>query len=585
MIDAMRHERFYNSGQYINEDLGLYAGWVCHQGAFSDCMPLISRSKDVILIFQGENYLDSETASRLSHFGNGVDASNARYLLDLYCELGDDFLPQLNGWFCGLIVDVHRKKITLFNDRYGMARIYFHEGKDEFLFSSEAKSLLKVRPPLRAIEPEAMAEYLRFNCVTRNKSLFKGISLLGPASSWDFEGGVAVKRSRYFHFDDWERQEVLGGDEFYQSFADAVSNTFPSYSKSPKKVGLSLTAGLDTRALMASLKQHDDFLPCYTFGGPWGELYDIRTARKIAAICGEPFDAIRVDGQFFKDFHQFARQAVYASDGTHDAFGAHDVYLNRVAREIAPIRLTGKFGSEVVRVRRLIASETYQPGFLRPELNLLIDGLPPVSEINASAHPLTKVVSEQISWYEFGRVAVEQSQLTLRTPYMDNNLVKLMFQAPLHVRVAGNLQERYVKEKSPELSVIPTNLGRFVSDSHMITKLMYFWFRALFKVEYIYLFATPHWLTRVDRTLEGLKLERILAGRQKWEGYRIWIKTDFAEFIRQSLLTPKAHYTSFFEPRAVERMVTRHLAGTHNYLNEINKVLTIELVYSSLIHW
>jgi asparagine synthase (glutamine-hydrolysing) len=583
MLDVMRHERFYNSGEYINKDLGLYAGWTCHRGAFSDCMPLVGRNKDVVLIFQGENYLDGETATQLRHSGNGLNESSASYLLDLYGELGDDFFLRLNGWYCGLIADLRRKRITLFNDRYGMARVYFHEGKDEFIFSSEAKSLLKVRPALRAIEPKALAEYLRFNCVIGNKSLFKGISLLPPASSWHFEGDVAVKRRSYFQFKDWEQQQVLGNDEFYQRFAETVSNVFPAYAQSRSEVACSLTAGLDTRAVMASLKHRKKPLPCYTFGGPWGELYDIRTARKIAAICDEPFSAIKVDGQFFKGFPEFARQAVYISDGTHDAFGAHDVYLNRVAREIAPIRLTGKFGSEVVRTRRLIAWETYEPGFVRPELKSLIDELRPVADGEQSRHPLTKVVSEGIPWYEFGRVAVEQSQLTLRTPYMDNNLVKLMFQAPLQIRAAGNLQEQYVKEKTPELSRLPSNLGRFVSNSPFVTKLLYFWFRALFKVEYVYLLATPHWLTHIDRTLGRLRLEKILAGRQKWEGYRIWIKTEFPEYIRQTLLNPEAQYTSFFEKSAVERMVTRHLAGTHNYLNDINKVLTVELVCSSLI--
>ena len=114
---------------------------------------------------------------------------------------------------------------------------------------------------------------------------------------------------------------------------------------------------------------------------------------------------------------------------------------------------------------------------------------------------------------------------------------------------------------------------------------MYFWFRALFKVEYIYLFATPHWLTYIDRTLARLRLERILAGRQKWEGYRLWIKTHFADFIQETLLSPKAQYTNLFERTAVEQMIKRHIAGTHNYLNEINKVLTTELIYSSLLRY
>jgi hypothetical protein len=130
---------------------------------------------------------------------------------------------------------------------------------------------------------------------------------------------------------------------------------------------------------------------------------------------------------------------------------------------------------------------------------------------------------------------------------------------------------------------VPTNLGRFVTSNRLATRVLYGLMRSLFKVEYVYLYATPHWMTRVDRKLKGLRLERILAGRQKWEGYRIWIKTDFADFIRDVLLDPAAHYRRFLERRTVEEMVTRHIAGTHNYLTEINRALTLELIYASLL--
>ena len=34
----------------------------------------------------------------------------------------------------------------LFNDRFGLQRIYYHEGKDAFYFAAEAKAILKVQP-------------------------------------------------------------------------------------------------------------------------------------------------------------------------------------------------------------------------------------------------------------------------------------------------------------------------------------------------------------------------------------------------------------------------------------------------------
>ena len=106
---------------------------------------------------------------------------------------------------------------------------------------------------------------------------------------------------------------------------------------------------------------------------------------------------------------------------------------------------------------------------------------------------------------------------------------------------------------------------------------------ALFKLEYTYLYPLPHWLTWIDRRLEKLKPERLFAGRQKYEAYRIWFKTNFAWFIRDTLLSPRAHCTEFFDKNGLEKVVGRHLAGTHNYLREINKMLTVELIYSSLL--
>jgi asparagine synthase (glutamine-hydrolysing) len=583
MTEAMRHEKHYSGGQHAIPELGLYVGWMGHKGAFGDCMPLVSRQQDVVLFFQGENYLDDETRARLNRSGAGVDDSNTRYLLDLYAEYGEEFFLRLNGWFSGVVADLRKKNITLFNDRYGMGRIYFYEGKDEFIFGSEAKSLLKVRPELRAIEPSALAEHLRYNCVLNNRSLFKNVSTLPHAAAWEFEGSVVPRKRSYFNFGEWEQQPRLSAAEFFPKFADTLSRVFPAYGRSSSKVAFSLTAGLDTRAIMAALKEQNRGMPCYTFGGPWRELYDISTARKLTQIFGQPFDTIKADGRFLKGFPDYARRAVHVSDGTHDVFGAHDIYFNEIARETALVRLTGKFGSEVVRIRNLVPSMTYPAGVIRPEIGAMVEGLPHFAQVSRDLHPLTRVVTQEIPWAEFGRVAVEQSQVVLRSPYMDNELVKLMYQAPVSTRGEGDLQEQYVKERSPELATIPTNLGRFAGGGRLANKLHYGPLWALFKVEYIYLYATPHWMTRIDRALEGLRLERFFAGRQKWEGYRIWLKTDFADFVRQTLLDPGAGYADFFERSAIEKMVMRHTAGTHNYLNEINRALSVELICSSLL--
>ena len=253
MIDVMRHEKFYRSGQYVNRDVGVYVGWMCHEHSFADCMPLVSQRRDSVLIFQGEHFMDQKTSSSFSYSGNGDENAGAKDLLRMYEEIGPDFLRRLNGWFCGILIDLRAHKAILFNDRYGMSRVYIHEGKDGFLFSSEAKSLLKVRPGLRVIQPEALAQYLRYNCVIGGQTLFKDISLLPNGSSWVFNDGVLQKKQCYFDPTDWERQQYLAREEFYEKFAETVERVIPRYVQGSHQTALALTGGLDTRLIEAGI--------------------------------------------------------------------------------------------------------------------------------------------------------------------------------------------------------------------------------------------------------------------------------------------------------------------------------------------
>jgi len=133
------------------------------------------------------------------------------------------------------------------------------------------------------------------------------------------------------------------------------------------------------------------------------------------------------------------------------------------------------------------------------------------------------------------------------------------------------------------LNAILTNLSRSGEGNRVQKEILYILFWSLFKAEYTYLFAAPHWLTWIDRKLERYRLERFLAGRQKFEAYRIWIKTELAQSVRGILLDSGTRCGPFFDRKAVEKIVQRHIAGTHNYLEEINKMLTIELICSSLL--
>jgi asparagine synthase (glutamine-hydrolysing) len=80
MIRSMVHESFYKFGKYINKKIGLYTGWVCLNQSFSDCMPVWNETKNVCLIFSGEDFRDPVEIDILKARGHQCDSENASYL-------------------------------------------------------------------------------------------------------------------------------------------------------------------------------------------------------------------------------------------------------------------------------------------------------------------------------------------------------------------------------------------------------------------------------------------------------------------------------------------------------------------------
>src|SRR5262249_43143243 len=142
MTGCLQHEKFHVSGTFSAAELGVYGGWVALQDSFAHCQPLTNEQADIILLVAGECFAEPDVRTQLKARGHCVEATNAAWMVHLYEEEGESFFEQLNGLFSGLLIDKRHKKAFLFNDRYGMERIYYYEAPDGFFFASEAKALL-----------------------------------------------------------------------------------------------------------------------------------------------------------------------------------------------------------------------------------------------------------------------------------------------------------------------------------------------------------------------------------------------------------------------------------------------------------
>ena len=581
MVGTMHQEPFYSVGTYINEKIGLYVGWTCIRGSYSDCMPITNETKDVILFFNGEHHSSKDELDRNP---SGGRSHNAIIVLRMYQEKGYDFLKYLNGWFHGIVVDLKKQEIALFNDRYGMQRLNYHENADSLVFASEAKAILKVRSELRVLEPQSVGEFFICDCVLQNRTLFRNIVKLPGGSVWTYRNAKLQSKDFYFKTEDWESQPLLATEDLSQNLEKLFPQVVERYVEPPGlPVGVSLSGGIDTRQLMAYIDNRRFAIPCYTFSGMYRESFDVKLARRVAIACGQRHEPLELGRDFLSSFPALTEKTVYLADGSFPATGAYELYLNKLAREIAGIRLTGNYGSEVFRGVRGVKASLPNENLYDKDLYNNLHCARKTFQEESKCHQLTFSLFKQAPWLGSGRLSIEQSQVVPRTPFMDNDLVKLMYRAPDSIHSSTDIQWRLIERGNRDLINIPTDRGLHGRSGAISARLAYLMSYPAFKADYCYKSGMPQWMEKIHYLFGPMQPEKLLIGRHRFTHYRIWFRKELAPYIKDMLLDSKTLQRPYWNKSFIEPMVLRHIKGDRNYTNEIDQVLTMELIHRLFI--
>jgi asparagine synthase (glutamine-hydrolysing) len=582
MVKCLVHEPFYTEGTYINEELGLWLGWANHEGSFADCLPIWNEKKDICLLFSGEDFADQTEIDALKMRGHEFGSDDASYLVHLYEELGYEFLKKLNGWFSGVLLDLRKQKLVLFNDRYGVNRLYYHEDARGFYFSSEAKALLKILPDTRQLDLRSLGEVLCCEAVLQNRSLFSGISLLPGGSSWVFSRGEPVKKKTYFKREAWESQPELSERDFYETLKETWTRVLPKYFRGKQSIGLSLTGGVDSRMILAWAHRPPGTLPCYTWGGKYRDCADVKIARRTAKLCQQPHNTIPLNGEFLSEFPRLAERAIYISDGTMDVTGSVDLYVQRLARQIASVRLSGVCGGEILRRLVMFKPDSPQEDLFDPELARSFQEAAATYAGELQGHTLSFTSFKQAPWYMASKFTVERSQVTHRTPYFDNDLVALAYQTPAKLLHNGPAL-RLIADGNPALGNIGTDRGIAFRSIPGVTRALHWYQEFTFKAEYAYDYHMPQWLARLDHAFAPLHLERLFLGRHKFHHFRVWYRDELSRWLKEMLFDSGARSRSYLRPNSLEEILKAHIKGHRNYTFEIHKILTLEFIQRRLI--
>ena len=246
------------------------------------------------IVFNGEIYNYREMRPKLERAGVPLrTSSDTEVLLHYLAREGLSGLNEVRGMWGFGFVDVGRGKVLLARDRLGVKQLYYADTPEGLFFASEPKAILAL-PWIGAVfAQEELVDYFTFRCVPAPRTLFRGISKLGPGTALEYD--LLTGRSsimRYWQPPTPSESGTTPNAEALDRCESALLEAIRRRLVADVPVGAFLSGGLDSSLVVAGMRRlgHSD----------------IRTFS--ATFPGSPDDealfARRVANRFGADHHE-----------------------------------------------------------------------------------------------------------------------------------------------------------------------------------------------------------------------------------------------------------------------------------------
>jgi asparagine synthase (glutamine-hydrolysing) len=611
MRDTMRHRGPDDAGVWQSDDRRVALG---HRRlsivdlTAAGHQPLANEHGDVWLTFNGEIYNHEALRRPLLEAGHVFRSRcDAEAIVHGYEEHGVDVVRRLDGMFAFGLWDARARHLVLARDRLGKKPLYYVEIGGRLLFASEIKALLAHPDVSRDLDLVALDHYLTFSNVPPPRTLFAGINKLpsGHVLTCDRDG---IHIRRYW--------SALDGAAFPREASDdeAAGRVLALLRAAVRKrmmsdvpIGALLSGGIDSStnvALMSELVTR----PLQTFSvgfagfGPERNFHDLPFARAVAERFGCDHHEVTIDAAECRaavpelaaqldepigdpaclPMHFVSRAAraggvtvVLVGEGSDEVFAGYDAMAHvagvslprfeRVAHLPRPLRhglyraaqLLGAPPGRVDVLRRAAMREPMYWGldvvFWDTEKAALL-AQPPTGGTRsvdivracyrelAARQPRADRV-QQLSWIELCNrlpelLLMRVDKLTMahsleaRAPFLDADLVSYALALPARLKIGGGVTKRVLK-----------------------------------------------------RAVRSLLPDSVIERRK--QGFRVplpeWLRGELAGWAEHQLHHAAIHRRGLFRRDAIDRMWTRHRAGTHDHSFDLWCLLNLAAWYERWI--
>ncbi len=361
MADALTHRGPDAHGLWVEPDQGVAFGHrrlsVVDLGP-GGAQPMVSSDGRFVLNYNGELYNHQSLRKRLA--GTGVafrGSSDTEVVVEAVVAWG--LLPALEafeGMFAFALWDRRQRELHLVRDRFGEKPLYYGWIGKRLAFASELKSVCLLAEFRAEIDRDAVALYLRHNCIPAPRTIYRGLSKLLPGQLVTVNaaarpGGIPPSRAYWSAreaIEDARRRPLVGTDDsMIDQFEAVLSESVAARMLADVPVGAFLSGGVDSSTVVALMQRHSS-KPVRTFTVGFSDrAFDESTeAAAVAAHLGTdhtPLDVTDSDAiEIIPDLPDFWDEPF----GDVSAIPMH--LVSRLARSQVTVALSGDGGDELL---------------------------------------------------------------------------------------------------------------------------------------------------------------------------------------------------------------------------------------------
>jgi len=583
MCCSLKHYEWHKPEIYIRGPLVL--GQVDHGTLERDLQPVNSNDDRYTLFFHGEIYNYKKLENEISI---EKSPSTSKLLLALYEKYRNDFIFKLKGAFNIIIWDSKEKKLTVFNDRYGLRPIYYSQHNNELFLASETKAILTHRDVSKNIDDSAIASLFFFGFVMGERTYFESIKLLPSASFLVFENNQ-IRISNYWNFNFLDRNEGKTQDYYEEKFGNLILQAVQRHVEDGVRITVPLSGGLDSRTILASIGKEHYPINTVTFGTE--DMDDVKIARRVSDALGANHHYLEL---LPEDIINNAKKIVNITDGMISFLHSTGNMKFELIKDYTDVCLDGMqpFGSFFSpfaifkrKEKLLIADYLFQPISTDLAKSLFIHSyykkirdypreiigniFRKCKSTSASSIIDYSIATQYVRRFvNYGNL-VKRTHVEVRSPFFDNDLIDFIVNTPPQERRYQFLYTRTFSRLFPELSKIPwEKTGLPVNTTNSFAKMTLCLIKKRLKKK----------MGIIDRKLTDKRYFKA-PSINLFAKYTQWSRENknLINFIYSTLLDGKGYSRSILNTKTVERILKEHIRGKNNHMELISRLLTFEL--------